>query len=121
MSKEALTPYGILSLAFASFGGVLFGYHTAVISGALIFFIPVFHLSPHQEGVLVSIMLMGGLFGALLAGQIANRLGRKKAMLTVALLCMLGSIIMATASSYLQLLVGRCVSGLAVGIISVAS
>lgn len=120
-TKEALTPYGNLSLAFASFGGVLFGYHTAVISGALIFFIPVFHLTPRQEGILVSIMLLGGLIGALLAGQIANRLGRKKAMITVAILCMIGSIIMATASSYVQLLIGRCVSGLAVGTISVAS
>ena len=76
-NKEILTHYGILVLAIASFGGLLFGYHTAVISGALVFLTPAFDLSLSQEGMIVSIMLLGGLAGAFLAGYLSDRLGKK--------------------------------------------
>ena len=43
-AKEVLTSYGILVLVIAAFGGFLFGYHTGVISGTLVFLNPIFQL-----------------------------------------------------------------------------
>jgi len=121
VAEEKLTLYGILVLIIASFGGLLFGYHIAVISGALVFLGPVFQLSPYDEGIVVSIMLLGGLVGALAAGNLADRLGRKKTLFIMALLLTLGALIIAFSQIYVQLLVGRILSGVAIGIVSVVA
>lgn len=120
-NKEALTPYGVLVLIFASIGGMLFGYHTAVISGALVFLSPLFQLTPTQEGIVVSITLLGGLLGAIIAGALANRWGRKKAMLVTAFLFIPGALMIASAHSFIHLFLGRFVSGIAAGIVSVVA
>lgn len=119
--KEHLRPYGIVILIFASFGGVLFGYHTAVISGALVFLSPVFHLSLYDEGIVVSVMLIGALIGALMAGYLADRVGRRKTLLILAFLFIAGALLIAFSKVYVQLLAGRIVSGIAVGIVSVVT
>lgn len=120
-AKEVLTPYGLLVLIIAAFGGFLFGYHTGVISGALVFLNPIFQLNPSQEGMVVSIMLLGGLFGAVASGHLADRFGRKKAMFLMAFLFVIGSLVIAFSSSYGQVLVGRGISGIAIGIVSVVA
>lgn len=119
--KQHLSKYMIFVVTIACLGGLLFGYHTAIISGALIFLSPIFHLSIAEQGVLVSIILLAALVGALMGGYLADRLGRKWTIMLTAVLFILGSWITAEAHSYFMLLFGRLVSGIAVGVISVAA
>lgn len=120
-AKEKCRGYLLFVVMVAAFGGFLFGYHTAVISGALSFLTSSFHLSIFRQGVVVSILLLGGLLGALVAGSLADRFGRKRAIILTALLFILGAAINAYAQSWMLLLLGRLISGLGVGIISVAA
>lgn len=119
--EQHLSKYMIFVVTIACLGGLLFGYHTAIISGALIFLSPIFHLSIAEQGVLISIILLGALLGSLMGGYLADRLGRKWSIMLTALLFILGSWITAESHSYFVLLFGRIVSGVAVGVISVTA
>jgi sugar porter (SP) family MFS transporter len=111
----------IFIVTITCLGGLLFGYHTAIISGALMFISPIFNLSIAEQGVLVSILLLGALIGALVGGYLADLLGRKWTILLTAVFFILGSWITAEAYVYFMLLFGRIVSGIAVGVISVVA
>jgi SP family galactose:H+ symporter-like MFS transporter len=96
-------------------GGFLFGYNTAVISGALEFLTQQFSLTIFQEGLAVSSILIGALVGALGAGALADRLGRRRATLATALVFIVGTWMVARASSFDMFLWGRLITGLGVG------
>ncbi|ANH91889.1 sugar transporter [Streptomyces sp. SAT1] len=96
-------------------GGFLFGYDTGVVSGALLFVTRDFRLSAAQQGSIVSVLLLGAMTGALLAGRLADGLGRRKAVAVEGAVFVVGTAIAATAPGYAHLLVGRVVLGLAVG------
>jgi sugar porter (SP) family MFS transporter len=115
------TPYALFSVLTAALGGFLFGYHTGIISGALIFIAPAFHLSPLDEGFLVSIILLGALGGALIAGTLADHFGRKKILFLTALIILVGTATTSLAPSFGLLCLGRAISGIAIGMISLTS
>ncbi len=119
-TKERCTAFLLFVITAAAFGGFLFGYHTAIISGALIFLTPSFQLSIIEQGMVVSIILIGALIGALSAGALADRMGRKKTMALTSFLFIIGATTIALSDSYMVLLWGRFISGLGVGVISVA-
>ncbi len=119
-TKERCTAFLIFVITVASFGGFLYGYHTGVIAGALGFLSSKFQLSIADQGMVVSIILIGALIGAMGAGTLADRLGRKRAIALTSMLFIFGAGIIAFSESYTILLVGRFISGLGVGIISVA-
>ncbi len=119
--KDRYTTYTLFSVIVAALGGFLFGYHTGVISGALIFLAPAFHLTPLDEGFVVSIILIGALAGALISGTLADKLGRKKTILLSALIFILGASIIAAAPTFTIVILGRAVTGLAVGLISLTA
>lgn len=121
MEKETLTPYGIFTLVVVAFGGLLFGYYTGVISGALLFLTEDFTLTDAEQGHIVAILLLGGLLGSLLAGPLADRLGRKKSLMLMAFLSLLGSCWLMTATDYTSLLWGRVICGIATGFACVAA
>ena len=56
----------------AALGGLLFGYDTGVMSGALLFISPDFSMTAHQEGWVTSMLLVGAAVGALVAGRAAE-------------------------------------------------
>ena len=120
-SKERFRGYTLFSVIVAAMGGFLFGYHTGIISGALIFLAPAFSLSPIDEGFVVSIILLGALGGALISGTLADWLGRKKTILLTALIFILGATIISVSQTFFFLSVGRAVTGIAVGIISMTA
>jgi len=64
-----------LAAAFAALGGLLFGYDTGVISGALIFIKKEFALSIFEQELIVSIVLAGAIVGALSGGSFRTALG----------------------------------------------
>jgi SP family galactose:H+ symporter-like MFS transporter len=102
-------------VVIAALGGLLFGYDTGVISGALLFIQDEFHLTPFQEGAVVSGLLLGAVVGALGIGRFADRFGRRVALIATAIVFTVGIAIAASAPSTGVLIAGRFVLGLAVG------
>lgn len=103
----------------ASLGGFLFGFETAVISGAEQIIQKLWHLDAVKHGLTVSISLIGTIVGAVLAGRLADRYGRKPILYFVAVLYLLSAIGCAIASLWELFLLFRLFGGIAVGISSV--
>jgi SP family galactose:H+ symporter-like MFS transporter len=104
--------------AISALSGLLFGYDTGVISGAILFVQEDFRLTTFQEEVVVSAVLLGAMIGALIGGRLADRFGRRKILIYVAVLFMIGAIGTALAPSTTWLSIGRMVVGVAIGIAS---
>jgi sugar porter (SP) family MFS transporter len=104
--------------AVAALGGLLFGYDTGVISGALLFIRQVMSLSSTLQGVVVAIALAGAAVGAAMAGYLSDRAGRRRVILGAGLLFIGGALISAVAHGVIILLLGRFLVGLAIGVAS---
>src|SRR5215211_6762129 len=76
----------------AALGGLLFGYDTGIISGALLFITKDFQLNAFTEGFIVSSLLLGAVVGAGVSGALSDRLGRRTIILVAAAIFALGSI-----------------------------
>jgi sugar porter (SP) family MFS transporter len=112
---EALRPSGRTIYFFGALGGLLFGYDTGVISGALLFIPDDFKLTPFLQGAIVAALLLGAMIGAALAGRLSDRLGRKNLIITAAVVFTVGSLLAALAPSVAVLIAARFIIGLAVG------
>ena len=99
----------------AALGGLLFGYDTGVISGALLFLRDAFHLSPTMLGVVTSTALAGAAGGASVAGLLADRFGRRPILIATATVFVAGSLVSALASDLVMLLGGRLLVGIGIG------
>ncbi|MBK0034417.1 sugar porter family MFS transporter [Erwinia sp. S43] len=101
--------------AIATLGGLLFGYDTGVISGALLFMGDELHLTPFTTGLVTSSLLFGAAFGALFSGHFAAAVGRRKIIITLAIIFAMGSIGTALAPDVEWMIFFRVVLGVAVG------
>ncbi|MBS1602888.1 MAG: sugar porter family MFS transporter [Bacteroidetes bacterium] len=101
--------------ATAGMGGFLFGFDTAVISGAVNFLRAQFGLSPVMEGWIMSSALLGCVAGAAVAGYLSDRYGRKKILLASALLFIVSALGCMVAGTPSVLVVFRIVGGIGVG------
>ena len=119
---EAARPRGgafVLTIsAVSALAGLLFGYDTGVISGAILFVQEDFHLSTVQEEVVVGAVLLGAMIGAAIGGRLADRFGRRNVLIQVACLFILGALGTALAPETAWLSTGRVVVGIAIGIAS---
>jgi sugar porter (SP) family MFS transporter len=105
-----------LSAAVTALGGLLFGYDTGVVSGALLFLQKDFGgLSSFQEELVTSLLLVGAVAGALVAGRVADQIGRRLTVLITAAIFVVGVLLAAFTPTYPVLLVARIIIGLAVG------
>ncbi|KAK2389018.1 putative inositol transporter [Trifolium repens] len=124
LSLSWKNPY-ILRLAFsAGIGGLLFGYDTGVISGALLYIRDDFKAVDTKvwlQSAIVSTALAGAVIGAAVGGWINDRFGRKRSIVIADTLFFIGSAIMAAATNPAILIVGRVFVGLGVGMASMAS
>jgi SP family galactose:H+ symporter-like MFS transporter len=111
----------IRSVLTASLGGFQFGYNTAIISGAILFLRKEFSLSSTLEGLVVSMILIGALLGASIAGMCADTWGRRKTLGLTAILFLVGALWSAYAPSISALLLGRSIQGIALGTVSLAA
>lgn len=102
-------------------GGLLFGFDTAVISGALEPLKLQFKLDTSMEGWLVSSGLIGCIVGVLVTGLLSDRAGRKKTIMLAAFMFLLSAIGCAASSSLSWLVLSRMVGGIGVGMASVIS
>jgi sugar porter (SP) family MFS transporter len=112
--------YIVLIAVIASLGGLLFGFDTGVISGALPFLRQSWNLTGNQQEIIVTAVLVGAVIGALSSGRITDVVGRKKVILVTSLIFVIGSILTGAAPSMWFLAVSRVVLGLAIGISSFA-
>lgn len=106
--------------AVAATGGLLFGFDTGVISGALLFLRKTFDLGSVAQEVVVSAVLVGCVFGAAMSGRVTDYLGRRKVILGTAAIFGAGSIIASIAPSVGILIGGRVIIGVAIGVASYA-
>ena len=74
--------YAYIVSAVAALGGLLFGYDTGVISGALLYLQPAFKLNSTTSEIAVSVVLIGAILGAMAGGRMADALGRKKSLIS---------------------------------------
>lgn len=109
----------IFAAVVAALGGFLFGFDTAVISGAERSVQELFELSGFWHGFTVAIALIGTVFGALFAGKPADRYGRKAALYVIAVLYAISAIGSALAPDWYLFLIFRFLGGLGVGASSV--
>ncbi len=108
----------ILMAFIAALSGILFGYDTGVMSGAILFIEIEFPLSAGMNGIVMGGVLFGALLGAIASGRLTDMFGRKRVLVVVACIFIFGSIVTAIAPSIAYLIVGRIVVGLAIGIAS---
>ncbi|MBN2478657.1 MAG: sugar porter family MFS transporter [Parachlamydiales bacterium] len=119
--KQKFTAFTLFVAIIAALGGLLFGYNTSVISGAILFLTKDFNLTVFQQEMVVSIILIGALVGAYVGGLFADRLGRKFTLFFTTVLFLIGTIIIMTSHSIFILFIGRIIVGLAIGIVSMAA
>lgn len=104
-----------LVAVIATFGGLLFGYDTGVINGALEPMKDDLGLTAFTEGFVVSILIFGAAFGALIGGQLSDRYGRRHNILMLAIIFVVGTLGCVFAPTWQILAFFRLVLGLAVG------
>ena len=100
---------------------MLFGFDTAVISGAITFVKTQFSLDTTSEGWLVSSGILGCIMGVFTTGLISDRIGRKKTVVTAGVMFLLSGIGCAFAPSFSILIIYRLIGGIGVGMASVIS
>ncbi|MCL1679457.1 sugar porter family MFS transporter [Elizabethkingia miricola] len=105
----------------ASVGGLLFGYDTAVISGAIGFMRSFYQLSDIMTGWVASCALLGCIAGAMYSGKLSDRAGRKKVLMLSAVLFTISSIGTAIAPNLWFFVLFRIIGGMGIGIASMLS
>lgn len=105
----------------AALGGLLFGYDTAVIAGAIGFLQTKFNLSPAMVGWAASSAIWGCAFGAMFAGYFSDRFGRKKVLLVTAVLFFISSLGASIPTDLTQFVIARFIGGLGIGAASMLS
>ncbi|MBV9718745.1 MAG: sugar porter family MFS transporter [Candidatus Eremiobacteraeota bacterium] len=111
----------LLVAAVAALGGLLFGYDTGVISGAILFVTKDFGLDARLQAFTISVVLLGCMLGAVLAGSVADRIGRRWTLLGAGVVFFAGALISALAPTEAILLAGRFVVGIGIGFSSVVA
>jgi len=114
-------PFVLLVASVAALGGLLFGYDTGVISGAILFIANDFGLSTRLQELTISIVLVGCIAGSSVAGLIADRVGRRITLLAAGIIFGAGALGSAFTPSIEVLLAARFVVGIAIGFCSVVA
>jgi len=103
---------------FAALGGLLSGFDTGVISGALLYINEEWQMSELMQGFLVSVVLIGAAIGAVTNGRFADYFGRKNIIFITAIIFFIGSILCSIAPNIITLIIARFIVGFAIGIIT---
>lgn len=120
-AKSTLNFYVVMVATIAAIAGILFGFDTGVVSGAILFIRNEYHLSSLMNGIVVSSVLGGALVGSLLSGSFADYFGRRKLLIITSIIFIIGTLGSAMSLSITYLILSRFIVGLAIGIASFAA
>ncbi|HEX6778911.1 MAG TPA: sugar porter family MFS transporter [Ktedonobacterales bacterium] len=107
--------YAYIVSAVAALGGLLFGYDTGVISGALLYLEPTFKLNSTTSEIAVSVVLIGAIIGAAAGGRMADALGRKKSLIILGIIFACGAILTAISPNLGFFIAFRIIVGFGIG------
>jgi sugar porter (SP) family MFS transporter len=118
--RPAVPPAGMTGLMLAAalvsaVSGLLYGYDTGIISGALLQISKDFDTGSGMEQVIAASILLGAVIGALSCSFLSERVGRKRTILIVSVVFVIGTLLCSIAPSPWFLVLGRVVLGFAVG------
>lgn len=111
--------YNKLLATIAGLGGLLYGIDMGIIAGALIYLDKTIRLTEQQTSLVVAAVLAGSAVSSIVAGALADAVGRKKMMIVSALLFVLSVGVIYISNSFVPLLVGRLLQGASGGVIAV--
>jgi SP family arabinose:H+ symporter-like MFS transporter len=120
-SSETSSAFVVKVSLVAALGGLLFGYDTAVIAGVIGYLQKRFQLSPIMTGWAASSAIWGCAFGAMIAGYLSDRFGRKKVLMATAILFIISSIGAMIPRNLTEFLTARFIGGLGIGAASMLS
>ncbi|MDU6441170.1 MAG: sugar porter family MFS transporter, partial [Pantoea sp.] len=109
----------IMSIIISSVGGIIFGYDTGIIGGAIVFIGKQFHINDFMQGIIVSMSLLGAMIGALLAGPLADKYGCKINLFISGICFAAGAVVSGYSNSIELLTLARILQGIGVGASSV--
>jgi SP family arabinose:H+ symporter-like MFS transporter len=109
----------LFATGVTAIGGFLFGYDTAVINGANSYLKAYLHLNPAQEGMAGASAILGCIPGAMAAGYLSDRFGRKRMLFLCALVYGVSGVLSALPRGFEQFLIARFISGLGIGASSI--
>lgn len=121
MEVQKYSPALYLAAFIAALGGLLSGYDTGVISGALLYIADEWQVNSYMQGILVSSTLAGAAIGAISNGHLADIFGRKKILIYTAVLFFIGSIFCAVSPNIILLIISRFIIGIAIGVVTFAT
>jgi len=111
----------VLTAAVAALGGLLFGYDTSVISGAMLFLRTDFHLTDFQLEFAVGIALAGALVGSAVAGYCADRWGRRASLMGAGIGFVVFGVLSGLAPGLITFVVARFFVGACIGVASLVT
>jgi MFS transporter, SP family, galactose:H+ symporter len=120
-ARSDVKPFVYVAVGVAAIGGLLFGYDTGVISGAILFVKNQFSLSATMEEIVVGSVLVGAVLGAVIGGALTARFGRRKMIVLAGVIFTVSALGTALAPAVAWLIAARIVSGIAIGIASFIS
>ena len=103
----------------AALGGLLFGYDTVIIKGAMLDLVKYFHLTPQMQGWTVSSALVGCILGTLMIGKTGDKYGAKRMLQFLAVMFFVSSVGCALAENISVFILSRFIGGLAIGASSI--
>ena len=118
---NTLSKYVIIISIIAAIGGLLFGYDTAVIAGAIGSIQTIFDLSPALTGWAASSAIWGCMIGVIFAGFLSDKFGRKKVLILSAILFFISAVGSSIPNNLTQFVLARLIGGVGVGIASMLS
>ena len=120
-SSSAQQKFWLLKIVMlVAIGGILYGYDIGVISGALLFIKKTIPMSSSEIGLIVGAVLAGGLVGTLIAGPLADSLGRRSIIMFASTTFIVGVCSVLIADTFTILLIARFILGIGVGVVAVA-
>jgi MFS family permease len=120
-SGRGLSPagYGRLMLLVAGLGGLLYGIDVGIITAALLYLDKTVSLTVQQTSLIVAAVFAGSTVSSLVAGILADWIGRKKMMVLSGFLFVASVGVIVLSQSFLPLMTGRMLQGISVGVIAV--